>query len=123
MNQIIAIPESVLAFLQLKGWKLSETDEMHYILVHPDYSEPEVIKFHIPKNRQAIDFNFQINNLVTHIARLYKWDKVLLLLFLSMPSEEFDVLFQEWLRSQILSKKLRPISPTEALNPMPSTAS
>lgn len=105
MTTIIAIPESVLAFMQLKGWKLTETDDMHYILVHPAYTEPEVVKFHIPKNKKAIDFTFQINNAVTHIARLYQWDKTLLLLFLSIPPEEFDALFQQWLQSQFFSKQ------------------
>jgi len=57
--------------------------------------------FHIPRNDQAEDFNFQINNVVSHLARLYNWDKTLLLLFLAVKPDDIDVLFQKWLKSSL----------------------
>ncbi len=105
MNLIVAKPDAVLAFMLFKGWRLSELNKMYYILTNPLYVKPEVIQFHIPKNEQAEDFAFQINNVVSHIARLYKWDKTLLLLFLSIKPDEIDSLFQEWLYTRTMGSK------------------
>ena len=101
MNLIVAKPEAVLGFMLFKGWKLAETNEMYYILTSSALIKgtTEPARFHIPRKEKAEDFSFQINNVVNHIARLYKWDKTLLLLFLSVKPEDIDTLFQEWLRS------------------------
>ena len=103
MKLVVAKPEAVLGFMLFKGWKLVETNKMHYILHHPAMKDKKSkeVQFHIPKNDQAEDFSFQINNTVNHLARLYNWDKTLLLLFLSVKPEDIDTLFQEWLRSSL----------------------
>jgi len=101
MNLIVAKPEAVLGFMLFKGWRLEETNEMYYILTSSALIKgtTKPARFPIPRNEKAEDFSFQINNIVNHIARLCKWDKTLLLLFLSVKSEDIDTLFQEWLRS------------------------
>jgi len=101
MNLIVAKPEAVLGFMFFKGWRLAETNEMYYILTSSALIKgtTEPAQFLIPRNEKAEDFSFQINNVVNHIARLYNWDKTLLLLFLSVKPEDIDSLFQEWLRS------------------------
>lgn len=103
MNLMVAKPEAVLGFMLLKGWKLETTNEKYYILISSAVVKEtkEVAKFHIPKNEQAEDFAFHINNVVNHIARLYNWDKTLLLLLLSVKSDDIDTLFQAWLRSSL----------------------
>lgn len=103
MNGIVAKSEAVLGFMLFKGWKLEKTNEMYYVLIHPSAEEEinEKVRFHIPRNNKAEDFDFQINNLVNHIARLYHWDKTLLLLFLSVKPDDIDTLFQEWLKSNL----------------------
>jgi len=103
MNLIIAKPEAILGFMLFKGWKLADTNKMYYILTFPSTQKTDLedAQFHIPKNDKAEDFNFQINNVVNHLARLYNWDKTLLLLFLSVKPDDIDTLFQEWLRSSL----------------------
>jgi len=100
MNLIVAKSEAVLAFMLLKGWKLADANDMYYMLTTSETiaTSKEQPRFHIPRNNQAEDFNFQINNVVNHLARLYNWDKTLLLLFLSVKSDDIDILFQKWLK-------------------------
>ena len=103
MNLVVAKSEAVLAFMLFKGWKLADTNEMYYILkpTGTEKTGKEQPRFHIPRNDQAEDFNFQINNVVSHLARLYNWDKTLLLLFLAVKPDDIDVLFQKWLKSSL----------------------
>lgn len=102
MTSIVAKPQSVLRFLYFQGWQLVETNKMYYLLKHSDFVD---FKLPVLHNKEVEDFSFQINKLVEYLADFYRWDKTLLLLFVSIESTQMDGLLQQWMRS-IMQEKL-----------------
>ena len=109
MKKRIPKADSVLAFLQFKGWELVDQNKGQYILTPPKSDVEPSFKLYLPRWENEKPYFSVMFEILKDMAKLYDWELSSLVRLLSRNPDELDNFFKKAMDDEDKEQEIKEI--------------